>query len=478
MAKLFFTFLFAVVAIYTQGQNVGIGNNNPTEKLEVTGNVKADTVKPAALKLATNAGTGKVLTSDASGNASWQPTGNTGFGVWGDCATNGNISEYNPVLDGTAEVSSNFGLTVAISGNYAIVGAPYDFTSTANLNIGSISFYRFDGTNWQLMSKRWRSAPQADDNFGYSVSISGDYAVAGIPGYDGSFFQQGSAIIYKLNAAGNSWTEFQTITDAGAAASDNFGKSVSIDGNQLVVGVPNDNSSFTTQGSAVVYEFNGTSWIQKTKLTDINGAASDNFGTSVSISGNRIAVGAPNDDETTNANVGSVCVFEKTGATWLRTDKIQLGSANDEFGRSVSISGNYMAIGIPNRLVGTNTSQGAITFLQFDGGGWYNNLSQTLSRSSGAAQDHFGSSVYMSGNYALAGIPGDDVGNNLSEGSAMLYQRIGNYWQQQQFITDPSGYQSNDLGSGVSIDGTTKRFLIGAPGAFSGRGKAIFGKVN
>ncbi len=71
MARLLFTFFIVVTSVCTQAQNIGIGNTNPTEKLEVTGNVKADTVKPAASKLATNAGNGKILTSDAAGNASW-----------------------------------------------------------------------------------------------------------------------------------------------------------------------------------------------------------------------------------------------------------------------------------------------------------------------------------------------------------------------------------------------------------------------
>src|SRR6185295_2269474 len=82
---------------------VGIGNTAPVERLQVAGNIKADTVKPNALKLTPNAGNGKVLTSDAAGNASWQTSNSNGsgvgFGAWGDCATTGNINGYNPVGD-------------------------------------------------------------------------------------------------------------------------------------------------------------------------------------------------------------------------------------------------------------------------------------------------------------------------------------------------------------------------------------------
>jgi FG-GAP repeat len=477
MKKLLTIVILFLSALPAFAQNVGIGNTNPTEKLEVTGNIKGDTVKPAALKLTTNAGTGKVLTSDATGNATWQPTGNTGFGVWGDCATNGNISEYNPVVGQNLQPVSWFGKSVSISGDYAIVGAPFDYISISSTNIGSVSFYRFDGANWQLMSKVWATSPVNDDDLSFSVAISGSYAVAGMPGYDGVAGQQGLAIIYKLDASGTSWSQFQTITDINGALNDNFGKSVSIDGNQLVVGVPNDNGTFTDQGSAIVYEFNGTSWIQKTKLTDASGAASDAFGTSVSISGDRIIVGAPFDDNVTNANAGSICIFEKTGVVWALMTKNNNGAANDEFGTSVSISGNYVIIGIPNMLVGTNTNQGSVKFLYYDGTSWYNPTTQYLSRASGASGDNFGYSVSMSGNFALVGIPSDDIGSNTSEGSVVLYQRIGNFWQQQQFITDPSGYSNNLIGHAVSIDGISKRFVIGAPYAFN-VGKVLFGKVN
>ena len=92
------TFLIIVVLSCLQAavfaQNVGIGTTAPTEKLHVAGNIKADTVKPNAIKLTTGAGNAKILTSDAAGNGNWESVnvlaaaGNAGFGVWGDCATN------------------------------------------------------------------------------------------------------------------------------------------------------------------------------------------------------------------------------------------------------------------------------------------------------------------------------------------------------------------------------------------------------
>ena len=174
------TMLLAIIIFVianTHAQNVGIGTTAPTEKLEVVGNIKADTLKPNALKFISNAGTGKILTSDAAGNASWQAGGSVGFGPWGDCSMNA-ISEYNPVADTTGATSDNFGRSISISGSYAIVGADGDDVG-ANTNQGSASIYQYNGTNWVLMQKITDATGAANDFFGFSVSISGSYAIVG-----------------------------------------------------------------------------------------------------------------------------------------------------------------------------------------------------------------------------------------------------------------------------------------------------------
>ena len=92
MKNLIVTCLFVTTSMMAICQNVGIGTASPTEKLHIAGNMKADTVKPGAIKLTPNAGAGKILTSDANGNASWQASAAAsaeGAGSWGDCSMNG-----------------------------------------------------------------------------------------------------------------------------------------------------------------------------------------------------------------------------------------------------------------------------------------------------------------------------------------------------------------------------------------------------
>ncbi|MBK9983570.1 MAG: FG-GAP repeat protein [Saprospiraceae bacterium] len=242
-----------VLNILITAQNVGIGTITPTEKLDVDGNVKADTLKPNAFKFLPNAGAGKILTSDGIGNASWENmmlppppnnyNGNVGYGVWGDCATNGNISEYNPVVDeeGAGQdisIGDHFGYTTAISGNFAIIGS-YGDDAGAGINQGSVSFYQFDGNTWIFVQKVIDEDGEAWAFFGQSISIAGNFAIVGAPQDNGNAGDgQGSSSIYQYN--GSTWQLMQKITDADGAAHDNFGSSVSLSGNYAIIGSPDD----------------------------------------------------------------------------------------------------------------------------------------------------------------------------------------------------------------------------------------------
>ena len=195
-----FHIIFSAACLFASNsfsQNVGIGTISPTEKLHVTGNIKVDTIKPNAIKLLPNAGNGKILTSDATGNASWQKgiiDSGVGFGPWGDCSVN-NISEYNPVVDPTGTADDYFGGSTSISGNFAIVGA-YNDDVGVNINQGSASIFQFNGTNWVLMQKLTDATGATGDFFGSSVSISGNYAIVGSYADDvGANIDQGSASI-------------------------------------------------------------------------------------------------------------------------------------------------------------------------------------------------------------------------------------------------------------------------------------------
>ena len=476
--KKYFTLLqiFTAASLMSISQNVGIGTTTPAEKLHVAGNIKVDTVKPNGIKFTPNAGTGKMLTSDAAGNASWQERsagGGVGFGSWGDCTMNG-ISEYNPIADATGNAGDNFGWSVAISGNFGIVGAPNDAVGT-NANQGSASIYQYNGSNWVLMQKLTDPTGVATDYFGISVHISGNYAIVGAYGDAGTFQDEGSASIYQYN--GSSWVLMQKLTDATGAAFDYFGISVYISGNYAIVGSYSDDAPAVDQGSASIYRYDGSSWVLMQKIFDATGAASDNFGISVSISGNYAIVGSYLDDAPA-ANQGSVSFYQYDGSSWVLMQKIfdATGIANDQFGDCVSISGNYAIVGAWMDDNGIIANQGSASIYQYNGSSWV--LMQKIIDVSGSASDQFGVSVSISDDYAIVGSYFDDIGANTDQGSVSIYLRVGLEWQKLQFVTDPGGKPLNNFGDAVTIDGSTKRFLIGANNYSNLSGKVVFGKVN
>ena len=486
MKKLIFLFYSTCIGSISFSQNIGIGTNVPVEKLHVAGNIKADTVKPNVLKLAIGAGAGKVLTSDAVGNASWQtynPGGNVGYGVWGNCDANGNISEYQPVVDPTGDYNDYFGFSVAISGDFSIVGAPFDDVG-ANNNQGSVSIFQFDGTSWIFMQKLTDATGSADAQFGYSVSISGNYAIVGA--WQESFgpnSNQGSASIYRFNGTG--WVLMQKLIDATGALADLFGSAVAISGNRAIVGAFYDDvGANTDQGSASIYQFDGSTWVLSKKITDVAGVAADRFGYSVSISGNDVIVGEPGFDLDAAGgyvDFGAALVFKYNGSSWVSVQKLQgNGLTGDWFGVSVSIDGNYAIIGAyQENLNQANPDQGTASIYRYDGSSWQ--LMQKMFNIDGKPFDKFGNSVALSGDYAMVGIYNHDAGTNTAQadvGAAVIYRRMGVTWQRIQYLTDPGANTEDWFGFAVAIDGVTKRFASSAARYGNGSGKAVFGKIN
>ena len=151
----------------------------------------------------------------------------------------------------------------------------------------------------------------------------------------------------------------QEVTSSDGAANDEFGLSVAISGTTALVGAPFHNAS---QGAAYVYTENGSGvWSQTAELIASDGAANDMFGSSVALSGMTAIMGAPDHKVGSNADQGAAYVYADTGSGWSQTTELTAsdGAANDMFGSSVALSGAIALMGAPLRTVGGNTDQGA-----------------------------------------------------------------------------------------------------------------------
>ena len=197
------------------------------------------------------------------------------------------------------------------------------------------------GTSWGVLDKITASDGAKYDNFGHSVSISGDYVVVGALWDDIDGTRSGSAYIFHRYES--NWTEKAKITSSDGEDEDWFGKSVSMSGDYTVIGAYGDDDNDSRSGSAYIFHKNGTDWEEQAKLLASDGEEFDNFGYTASISGNYVAIGA---GFACNNN-GAAYIFHRNGTTWTEDTKLTAsdGEIDDWFGKSVSISGYYALIG-------------------------------------------------------------------------------------------------------------------------------------
>jgi len=285
-----------------------------------------------------------------------------------------NPANNAPPIDRTASDGGggdSFGFSVAISGDYALVGA-YGDDVGANSDQGSAYVFVRSGSSWTLQAKLTASDGATSDDFGNSVAISGDYALVGAYADDvGANSNQGSAYVFVRS--GSSWTQQARLTASDGAASDLFGISVAISGDYALVGANGDNSGANlNQGSAYVFVRGGGTWTQQARLTASDGAAFDSFGNSVALSGDYALVGASFDDVGANSDQGSAYVFVRSGSSWTQQAKLTAsdGAAFDSFGNSVALSGDYALVGAFSDDVGANPDQGSAHLFKRNGVNW------------------------------------------------------------------------------------------------------------
>jgi len=274
--------------------------------------------------------------------------------------------------------------------------------------------YRFDPS-----SNTWdETIIRASDgtffvDFGKSVSVSGNNVIVGSPGEAGD---EGSAYIYQLDPSSNTWNETKLVASDGAAAY-YFGSAVSISGNSAIVGSYQDSEISARAGSAFIYQLDPSSNIwHETKIVASDGAYDDQFGWSVAINGTTAVVGSYLDDDNGGAS-GSAYIyrFDPSSNNWHET-KITAsdGAGSDYFGFSVAVHGSNVLVG-----AGFEGGSGSAYIYQFDpsSNDWHETK---ITASDAASSDFFGVSVSVHGNIAIVGAEGDDD-NGGDSGSSYLF---------------------------------------------------------
>jgi hypothetical protein len=310
---------------------------------------------------------------------------------------------------------------------------------------------------YMLVDGVWTEQPEvkasdgADgDQYGISIAMDGDTIVVGADQHDDNGNDSGCAYVFVRMVDG--WTEQVKLTASDGAAGDHFGRGVTFSNDTIVVGAWGGNTATAGDdtGSAYVYtrSKNGN-WTEQMKLSASDGSGGDQFGFSVASEGDTLVIGSWWD----NAMTGSVYVYSRSDSgDWTEHSKLSAsdGEGGDQFGVSVAISGDTLVIGawgfIGSAYVFTRSSQGR----------WVEQTKMTPS--DGANGDEFGINVAIDGD--TIGIGATQTGRGDS-GSAYMYTRSGYLWTEQTVLTPRNGSPYDYFGRSVAIENDT--VVVGAP---------------
>ena len=360
-------------------------------------------------------------------------------------------------LKGTVGQGDLFGASVAVDGDIIVVGAPFeDGFNDIRTNIGNA--YIFERENDQWVQTAYLQVPIIDlgfssYQFGFSVAVSGGRVVVGAPRERTSFTPAGAAYVFEKGQ--NGWGVTASIIGSNTGGGDDFGISVAISGDSLVVGAENEDSSAMgvngaeddntspQSGAAYVFVYDQVSeqWTQQAYLKASNTGNEDEFGHSVAIDGNVVAVSAPGEDspatgvndpnqgDAGNLDSGAIYVFRRSGSTWSQEAYVKQSNTDeeDEFGGAFRFEGSGRNSVASIALTGNALLVGA------------------------SAEDS-----------AATGIDGDqtDSSGGTNSGAAYLFEWVGGQWTQTAYIKASNTDADDQFGASVALDGTYG--LVGA----------------
>ena len=372
-----------------------------------------------------------------------------------------NWTQLGNDIDGEAPYdNSGYSVSLNASGDFVAIGAIYN---TGNgTSAGHVRVYELDGSTW-IQRGSDIDGEAAGDYSGCSVSLTsiGDIVAIGAYYNSDSFPAAGHVRVYEWD--GSTWIQRGSDID-GEASHDRSGYSVDLNsiGDIIVIGAPDNALNGLHAGHVRVYEWDGSTWIKRG--SDIDGeAAEDESGNSVSLNsaGDIVAIGAyRNDGNGTDA--GHVRVYEWDGSTWIqRGSDIDGEAAGDWSGYCVSLNsiGDIIAIGAPDND-GNGNEAGHVRVYEWDGSTWIQRGSDIDGE---AAVDLSGMSVSLNnnGNVVAIGAYLNDGDSTAAAGHVRVYEWDGSTWNQRGFDID--GESKGDLsGHSVDLDSTGDFVAIGA----------------
>ncbi|RMH05537.1 MAG: hypothetical protein D6702_00095 [Planctomycetota bacterium] len=355
-----------------------------------------------------------------------------------------------------------FGSAVALDGQWGAVGHERD--ADLGPESGSVWVFGVDPTAtgvWQLTASDGRSG----DRFGCSLAAAGGVLVAGAWSADAPQVDSGAAYVFRWDPLAGAWNEEAKLDPAASVRGDRTGEAVAVSAEVVVVGAPGNDYSGAGAGLAYAWRWDplAGSWVYEGWLWPGAGALDpdDSFGSAVAVSGDVAAIGAFGDDDLGSA-AGAVWVFRFVPGFnyWSLETKLTAGggAAGDLFGWSLALDGDTLAVGAP----GANGRTGEVFVFRYDPVNRIWNQEAVLVDPAGAADDQFGRSVALSGDLLAAGAPGADEGGQ-DHGTALWFERAPatGQWLEQGRVLDSSPKLSEQQGERIALLGDA--LLVAAP---------------
>jgi hypothetical protein len=351
-----------------------------------------------------------------------------------------------------------FGYAVSLSGDTALIGAPYD--NTSDFNAGAAYVYVNDGGVWEAEAKLFPDVRSSEDRFGGSLSLDGNRALIAGLGYVNDPYL-GPVYVFERN--GGIWTKTAQLSIGGRL---DIGTEVVLDGDRALV---TEYDIVADYSLAHIFEYENGTWTRTAELDNSPGESQDGFGLAAALEGDRVLIGAPTGDgQGGETGIGAAYVFEYENGAWTQTARLVAddGEASALFGDSVALDGNRALISASwDDDQGQNS--GSVYVFEYENGVW--TQTHKLMANDSAAGDRFGTSVVLEGNRALIGATGDNDRGSDS-GSVYLFQYANGTWTQVSKVTADDGAADDRFGNALAIEGD--RVLIGANGDDNRQGSA------
>ncbi|HRI69292.1 MAG TPA: MYXO-CTERM sorting domain-containing protein [Polyangium sp.] len=353
------------------------------------------------------------------------------------------------------EAGDQFGASIALEGDTAIVGSIFDDDTGPNAGAAYV-FVRNAGV-WTQQAKLTTADNFAQAKiFGNAVALSGDTALIGSKQTDENGLRSGSAYVFVRN--GGVWTLQARLSRSDGGPNEYYGTAVALSGDTALIGAATTNDLGTASGSVYVFVRDAGVWTQQTKIIPGDGAAGDTFGGSLAFSGDTVIVGAPSDDNARGTNAGAAYVLVRNGSAWTQQAKLIASDVtrDDLFGSSVALAGDTAIVGAFNNDSKGLNAGAAYVFVR-SGSVWTEQAK--LLASNGMTNDEFGSSVAIAGDMVVVGAKNRNV-NGLAQGGAYFFERNAGTWSEHSKLLPLDLAYGGYLGISVALSVDTA--MVGA----------------